>query len=170
MDIYENKAALSEIAAILQAYIKGGGIKHYVEPFAGNFNIVGKIECENRLANNGNSQTCDFLETRREALRRELPSLRGVLIGCCDYYKLRLPRHEQALIFCAPPAQFLWYGKRSSAFWRWCRKQARRGHVVIVQARRAPADFTEIWAKPVVKRKNKSAKNHTIKKLFTFGG
>lgn len=170
MDIYENKAAMSEIAAILQAYIKGGGIKHYVEPFAVDFNTVVKIECEHRLVNNDNAKICEYLETRRGKLRDELPTVRGVLVGCCDYYKLRLPRRERALIFCAPPPQLIYNGKRSFAFWRWCRKQAQLGHVVVVQAWRAPVDYVEIWAKHVKKCEIKGSTISQIKRLFIFGG
>lgn len=170
MDIYENKAADAEIAAIIQAYIKGGGIKHFVEPFAVDFNIGGKIECEHRLANNADPRKCERLETRRAELRDELPTVRGILVGCCDYYKLRLPRRERALIFCAPPPQLIYHGKRSFAFWTWCRKQARLGHIVVVQAWRAPVDYIEIWAKPVKRCEINGAVISKIKRLFIFGG
>ena len=38
----------ADIVPILQGYINEYGIKQYVEPFVGGFNIIDKIECKNR--------------------------------------------------------------------------------------------------------------------------
>lgn len=40
-----------EIVAILQGYISEYKIKQYVEPFAGGFNVIDKVQCEYRLGN-----------------------------------------------------------------------------------------------------------------------
>lgn len=55
-----------EIVAILQKYISDYGIKQYVEPFAGGFNIIDKIQCEYRLGNDIDPLVCDLIETCRE--------------------------------------------------------------------------------------------------------
>ena len=39
----------ADIVPILQGYINEYGIKQYVEPFVGGFNIIDKIECETIL-------------------------------------------------------------------------------------------------------------------------
>lgn len=36
----------ADIVPILQGYINEYGIKQYVEPFVGGFNIIDKIECK----------------------------------------------------------------------------------------------------------------------------
>lgn len=55
-----------EIVAILQGYISEYKIKQYVEPFAGGFNIIDKIQCEYRLGNDIDPLVCDLIETCRD--------------------------------------------------------------------------------------------------------
>lgn len=159
-----NKQRAADIAAILQGYITGGGIKHYVEPFARNFDVIANIKCGNRLANNGDSDVCDRLERTRHTAR-------GVLVGCCRYWQLRLPRRERALIFCSPPPSILRWRKPRKSFWRWCRRQARLGHIVIVRAWDAPPDFVQIWEheylRVVINGKIEIAKSD---KIYIYGG
>lgn len=56
----------ADIVPILQGYINEYGIKQYVEPFVGGFNIIDKIECENRLGNDIDPLVCELVETCRE--------------------------------------------------------------------------------------------------------
>lgn len=49
----------ADIVPILQGYINEYGIKQYVEPFVGGFNIIDKIECENRLGNDIDPLVCN---------------------------------------------------------------------------------------------------------------
>ena len=52
-----------EIVAILQGYISEYKIKQYVEPFAGGFNVIDKVQCEYRLGNDIDPLVCDLIET-----------------------------------------------------------------------------------------------------------
>ena len=56
----------ADIVPILQGYINEYGIKQYVEPFVGGFNIIDKIECKNRLGNDIDPLVCELVETCRE--------------------------------------------------------------------------------------------------------
>lgn len=55
-----------EIVAILQGYISEYKIKQYVEPFAGGFNVIDKVQCEYRLGNDIDPLVCDLIETCRD--------------------------------------------------------------------------------------------------------
>ena len=55
-----------EIVAILQGYISEHKIKQYVEPFAGGFNVIDKVQCEYRLGNDIDPLVCDLIETCRD--------------------------------------------------------------------------------------------------------
>lgn len=72
-----------EIVAILQGYISEYKIKQYVEPFAGGFNVIDKVQCEYRLGNDIDPLVCDLIETCRDnpALLDSLhtPFPRGIL-------------------------------------------------------------------------------------------
>ena len=56
----------ADIVPILQNIINENGIKHYIEPFVGGFNVIDKITCENRLGNDIDPLVCDLVETCRE--------------------------------------------------------------------------------------------------------
>lgn len=56
----------ADIVPILQGCINEYGIKQYVEPFVGGFNIIDKIKCENRLGNDIDPLVCELVETCRE--------------------------------------------------------------------------------------------------------
>lgn len=171
----------ADIVPILQGYINEYGIKQYVEPFVGGFNIIDKIECENRLGNDIDPLVCELVETCRENpalldglktptreeyydvrdnpekyagwyraavllfasynarvyggcygaiaktkdgatrnyfeeskanFKRQLPNLRGILVGCCDYRQMCFPTREKVLIYCDPPyAEGVGYAK-----------------------------------------------------------
>ena len=179
----------NEIVPILQSYISAYNIKQYVEPFAGGFNVIDKIQCEYRLGNDIDPLVCELVEafrenpalldelntpsraeyydvrdnpdkypcwyraavllfgsynarvyggcygatavtkdgkTRnyfneaRENFRRQLPALRNILVGCCDYRELRLPERERACLL--RPALFGRYRLR--------RRQIRYGAIL----------------------------------------
>ena len=56
----------NEIVPILQSYISAYKIKLYVEPFAGGFNVIDKIQCEYRLGNDIDPLVCELVEAFRE--------------------------------------------------------------------------------------------------------
>lgn len=56
----------NEIVPILQSYITAYNIKQYVEPFAGGFNVIDKIQCEYRLGNDIDPLVCELVEACRE--------------------------------------------------------------------------------------------------------
>ncbi len=56
----------NEIVPILQSYISAYNIKQYVEPFAGGFNVIDKIQCEYRLGNDIDPLVCELVEAFRE--------------------------------------------------------------------------------------------------------
>lgn len=232
-----------EIVGILQGYITEYDIKQYVEPFAGGFNVIDKVQCEYRLGNDIDPLVCDLIEacrenpalldelhtptreeyydvrdnagkyprwyraavllfgsynarvyggcygatattkdgtTRnyfieaRENFRRQLPRLRGILVGCADYRDLRFPRRERVLIYCDPPySDGVGYGGGkfdTAAFWAWCRKQTAAGHIVIVSEYTAPDDFVCIWQHGITTHLNNRAKISRVEKLFIQGG
>ena len=232
----------ADIVAILQEYINTNGIKSYIEPFVGGFNVIDKIICENRLGNDIDPLVCDLVETCRDNPRlldfintptrehyydvrdngckyaawyraaillfasynarvyggcygatattkdgntrnyfneskanfqRQLPSLKGILVGCCDYRYLRLPTREKVLIYCDPPySEGVGYGKDfdTSEFWDWCRAQASLGHIVVVSEYSAPADFVCIWSKEIKTHLNNRGKQDRVERLFVYGG
>ncbi len=232
----------ADIVPILQNIINENGIKHYIEPFVGGFNVIDKITCENRLGNDIDPLVCDLVETCREYpalldmlktptreeyydvrdnaykyqgwyraaillfasynarvyggcygatantksgvvrnyfeeskanFQRQLPALKGILVGCCDYRDLRFPLHEKALIYCDPPyADTVGYSEKfdTAAFWEWCRRQSLAGHVVVVSEYAAPDDFVCIWERETTIHLNNRGKTHRQEKLFTYGG
>lgn len=232
----------SDIVPILQSIINENGIKHYVEPFVGGFNIIDKIVCENRLGNDIDPIVCELVEACRENpalldllqtptreeyydvrdnsykyqgwyraavllfasynarvyggcygataktkdggvrnyfeeskanFKRQIPNLKGILVGCCDYRDLRFPTHENVLIYCDPPyADSIGYGKNfdTAEFWEWCRKQANGGHIVVVSEYAAPDDFVCIWERETTTHLNNRNKIGRVEKLFTYGG
>lgn len=56
----------NEIVEILQGYISAYNIKQYVEPFAGGFNVIDKIQCEYRLGNDIDPLVCKLVEACRD--------------------------------------------------------------------------------------------------------
>lgn len=56
----------NDIVEILQGYISQYGIKQYIEPFAGGFNVIDKIRCEYRLGNDIDPLVCELVEACRE--------------------------------------------------------------------------------------------------------
>lgn len=61
-----SKAKLAkDIVPILQKLISSNNIKYYIEPFVGGFNIIDKIECEHRIANDIDPLVCDLVEQCR---------------------------------------------------------------------------------------------------------
>lgn len=220
----------ADIVPILQGYINEYGIKQYVEPFVGGFNIIDKIECKNRLGNDIDPLVCELVETCRENpalldglktptreeyydvrdnpekyagwyraavllfasynarvyggcygaiaktkdgttrnyfeeskanFKRQLPNLRGILVGCCDYRQMCFPTREKVLIYCDPPyAEGVGYVKHfdTAAFWQWCRERAAEGHIVVVSEYTAPPDFACVWERNVKTHLNNRAK------------
>lgn len=58
-----SKAKLAKyIVPILQGYIKDNNIKTYIEPFVGGFNIIDKIDCENRVATDIDPLVIDLVD------------------------------------------------------------------------------------------------------------
>ena len=56
----------NDIVEILQGYISKYNIKQYVEPFAGGFNVIDKIQCEYRLGNDIDPLVCELVEACRD--------------------------------------------------------------------------------------------------------
>lgn len=231
-----------DIVPILQSYINKYGIKTYIEPFVGGFNVIDKIECENRLGNDIDPLVCELVDVCREYpallsvvetptkehyydvrdngckyapwyraavllfasynsrvyggcygatattkdgktrnyfeeskanFQRQLPSLGGILVGCCDHKDLRIPTREKALIYCDPPySEGIGYGKDfdSTTFWQWCRERSAEGHVVIASEYIAPPDFKCIWQHNTLTHLNNRNKVAKTEKLFIYGG
>lgn len=61
----KNRVA-KDIVPILQNCINGNNIKNYVEPFAGGFNVIDKIVCDNRLGNDIDCLPIDLIETAKD--------------------------------------------------------------------------------------------------------
>ena len=149
----------ADIVPILQGYINEYGIKQYVEPFVGGFNIIDKIECENRLGNDIDPLVCELVETCRENS--------ALLDG------LTTPTREKVLIYCDPPyAEGVGYAKHfdTAAFWQWCRERTAEGHIVVISEYAAPPDFTCVWERSVKTHLNNRAKRDRVEKLFVYGG
>ena len=110
-------------------------------------------------------------EEAKTNFKRQLPSLRNILIGCCDYRDLRFPIHKTVLIYCDPPrAGFVEYGKEfdTAAFWEWCRRQSKAGHIVIVSEYTAPDDFVCIWERDTKTHLNNRQKYDRKERLFAY--
>lgn len=232
-----------EIVPILQDYISAYGIKQYVEPFVGGFNVIDKVQCEYRLGNDIDPLVCELVEACREIpelldllhtptreeyydvrdnaykfekwyraaillfasynarvyggcygatattkggkmrnyfeeskenFRRQLPTLRNILVECCDYRDMRFPTRERVLIYCDPPySTGIGYGGEkfdTAAFWEWCRRRAAEGHIVVVSEYAAPDDFVCVWEKETTTHLNNRAKHERVEKLFIYGG
>jgi len=240
--IGEKTKVAKEIVSVLQEYINREGIKQYVEPFVGGFNIIDKIECENRLGNDidplltelveccrndptlinvlktptrqeyydvrdnpkkyqtwyrgavllfgsynarvyggcygATAKTQDgrarnYFEEAKRNFAKQLPNLKGILIGCCDYRSLRFPKNEKVLIYCDPPYESgIGYAEKfdNAAFFDWCREQAQNGHVVFVSEYDAPDDFRCVWEKATKTHLNNREKLDRTEKLFIIGG
>ncbi len=232
----------ADIVAILQGYINTYGIKSYIEPFVGGFNVIDKIDCENRLGNDIDPLVCELVETCRQSpelldvvstptrehyydvrdngckyapwyraavllfasynarvyggcygatattkdgktrnyfeeskanFARQIPSLGGILVGCCDYRDLRISPRVKTLIYCDPPyAEGIGYVKAfdTAEFWDWCRQRTSDGHIVIVSEYSAPDDFTCIWQKETKTHLNNREKLNRVEKMFICGG
>lgn len=238
-----SKAKIAKgIVPILQSYIDVNGIKTYIEPFVGGFNVIDKIECENRLGNDIDPLVCELVEACRECpallsvvttpskehyydvrdngckyspwyravvllfasynsrvyggcygatattkdgntrnyfeeskanFQRQLSSLGGILVGCCDYRDLRIPTREKVLIYCDPPySDGIGYGKGfdSVEFWQWCRERSAEGHIVIASEYTAPPDFKCIWQRDTLTHLNNRNKVSKTEKLYIYGG
>lgn len=237
-----SKAKIADdIVGILQGYINTFGITTYVEPFVGGFNVIDKVDCENRIGNDIDPLVCDLVETCRENpalldllqtptreeyydvrdnawryagwyraavllfasynarvyggcygataktkdgtvrdyfaeakanFARQLPQLRGILVGCADYRALRFPR-ERVLIYCDPPySEGKGYGVKfdTAEFWEWCRAQAAAGHIVVVSEHVAPDDFRCIWERRRMSSLDNRQKVERTEKLFVWSG
>lgn len=237
-----SKARFSnEIATILQEYIDNNGIKTYIEPFVGGFNVIDKIKCEKRVGSDIDPLVCNLVETCRENpalldelkiptrehyydvrdnaekydewyraaillfasynarvyggcygatattkdgrirnyfeeskenFKRQLPLLREILVGCCDYRDLIPPKNETTLIYCDPP-YFGGIGYKekfnTSDFWAWCREQSKT-HIVIISEYVAPDDFVCIWEQETQSHLNNRRKVSKTEKLFILRG
>ena len=119
-------------------------------------------------------KTRNYFNEARENFRRQLPALRNILVGCCDYRELRLPERERVLVYCDPPySDGIGYGGGkfdTAQFWEWCRTQTAAGHIVIVSEYTAPDDFVCIWQHEITTHLNNRNKQNRIEKLFIHGG
>ena len=129
--------------------------------------------CYGATANTKSGVVRNYFEESKANFQRQLPALKGILVGCCDYRDLRFPLHEKALIYCDPPyADTVGYSEKfdTAAFWEWCRRQSLAGHVVVVSEYAAPDDFVCIWERETTIHLNNRGKTHRQEKLFTYGG
>lgn len=236
-----SKAKIADdIVAILQGYINAFGVKTYVEPFVGGFNVIDKIVCENRIGSDIDPLVCDLVETCRgdpalldtlqtpsraeyydvrdnptkysrwyraaillfasynarvyggcygatartkdgtvrdyfaEAkanFARQIPSLRGILVGCADYRELRFPERERVVIYCDPPySSGTGYGVKfdTKEFWSWARRIAAAGHIVIVSEYAAPDDWRCIWERERMTSLDNRQKVGRTERLFVW--
>ena len=129
--------------------------------------------CYGATANTKDGGTRNYFAESKANFERQLPNLRHILVGCCDYRLLRFPRNERVLIYCDPPyAEGIGYGGKfdTNEFWEWCRKQAAAGHIVIVSEYVAPPDVACIWQKETITHLNNRDKQKRVEKLFILGG
>lgn len=129
--------------------------------------------CYGATANTKDGGTRDYFAESKANFERQLPNLRHILVGCCDYRLLRFPSRERVLIYCDPPyAEGIGYGGKfdTNEFWEWCRKQAAAGHIVIVSEYVAPPDVACIWQKETITHLNNRDKQKRVEKLFILGG
>ena len=125
--------------------------------------------CYGATAKTKDGKERNYFEEAKANFKRQLPSLRNVLIGCCDYRDLRFPIHKTVLIYCDPPyADSIGYGKEfdTAAFWEWCRRQSEAGHIVIVSEYNAPDDFVCIWERDTKTHLNNREKHDRKERLF----
>jgi len=141
-----------EIVTVLQRYIDRYGIKQYVEPFSGKFDIIQRIKCDYRLGNDVDAKLCRKAEKKTN----------GVLVGCADYRDLILPKNEKVLIFCDPPKIDRKTQEEFDAaeFWAWVLDRAAEGHYVFTLTETAPRGFYVVW----------NATTKKDKKLYIYGG
>lgn len=67
--------------------------------------------CYGATANTKDGGTRDYFAESKANFERQLPNLRHILVGCCDYRLLRFPSRERVLIYCDPPyAEGIGYG------------------------------------------------------------
>ncbi len=129
--------------------------------------------CYGATAKTKDGKIRNYFEESKANFIKQLPSLNGILVGCCDYRELRIPTSEKTLIYCDPPyAEGIGYCKdfNTVEFWDWCRKQSTAGHVVVVSEYQAPPDFICIWSKETTTHLNNRGKQPRVEKLFIYGG
>lgn len=130
--------------------------------------------CYGATATTKDGKMRNYFEESKENFRRQLPLLRNILVGCCDYRDMRFPTRERVLIYCDPPySAGLGYGGdkfNTAEFWEWCRQRTAEGHIVIVSEYTAPDDFVCIWEKETTIHLNNRTKHGRIEKLFIHGG
>jgi len=105
-------------------------------------------------------------------LKKHRNKLRGVKFYARSYDDLRIP--PRSIIYCDPPYKNT-RGYESSkindfdhaAFFDWCRKKAKEGHVVFVSEYEAPSDFVCVWQKEKFLSLSSGFSNKTVtEKLF----
>lgn len=55
-----------DIVPIIQKYIDNNNITTYIEPFAGGCNVIDKIKCENKQANDSNEYLIAFWQALQQ--------------------------------------------------------------------------------------------------------
>lgn len=130
--------------------------------------------CYGATATTKDGKTRNYFDESKENFRRQLPALRNILVGCCDYRDMRFPTHERVLIYCDPPySSGIGYGGGkfdTAEFWEWCRQRAAEGHIVVASEYTAPDDFVCVWEKETTTHLNNRAKHGRVEKLFIYGG
>lgn len=98
-----------EIVAILQSYISEYRIKQYIEPFAGGFNVIDKVQCEYRLGNDIDPLVCELVETCRDN-----PALLDLLKTPTreEYYDVRDSGYKYTVWYRAAVLLFASYNSR----------------------------------------------------------
>jgi len=124
--------------------------------------------CYGATSKTKDGKTRNYFEEAKNNFIKQLPSLDGILISCCDYKYIVPPSNETALIYCDPPyADGIGYNSEFDAveFWEWCRRLSEK-HIVIISERAAPDDFVCIWQQETKSHLNNRAKKAVIEKLF----
>ena len=96
--------------------------------------------------NNGDPRNY-CLESKKNLLAQDIE---GVVFTSGDYQKMEIP--PNSIIYCDPPYVGTTKYKDDfdhESFWRWCKEQNQKGHLVFVSEYTAPPDWKCIWEKQV---------------------
>jgi DNA adenine methylase len=129
--------------------------------------------CYGATAKTKDGRERNYFEEAKRNFERQLPNLKGILIGNCDYRHLRFPQAERVLIYCDPPYDGgIGYADKfdTAEFFDWCREQAKNGHIVFVSEYAAPNDFCCVWEKKTKTHLNNRQNIERTEKLFVIGG
>lgn len=111
----------------------------------------------------------DYYRESKDNLLRQVPFIKNVEFGCCDYsfYDNSI---ENTLIYCDIPYQGTKQYDTSKdfdydKFWDWARKMSEK-NIVIISEENAPGDFSCIWEQEVSRSIKAKDKSFATEKLF----